>query len=1020
MVIVELLFWLWLASDISDLRLRTPVKGQISDGSVNAYRVDLSVGQFAQLALDQGEADLILEAYSPTGEKIGTRDARDRGVETFSLICEKPGSYRFEVRPAGKSSQLQPYRLELRTLRSRQPDDAPRITAEQISTEGKQLIGLWTAESMRRGIEKERTALKLWRELRDQAFEVSTLVSIGEAYHALSDFSAAQQSFREALPISRALRDERSEGAILNNLGMGCWQLGEIVEAADYMSKAVTVWRSMKFRYGEAATLSNLGILSWESGDWQEALTYYLEALTLIRSLKDTRGEAYVLNNIGMAYNSLDENRKALDYLGMALERFRSTGDQAAEGRALLRIGQIYAVIGNSRQAKIAVEQALPLIVRVGDRLSEGDALNQLGQIEDEQGDNSDALEHYDRAMKLFQAAGSRRGQSAALHNAGVAFLSAGRVEQAREVLTQALAIRGETGIRDGAAQTSYELAVLERSQDNLAEARKHVESAIDIAETLRTRVAGQQLRASYFSSKQRYYKTYIDILMQMDALYPKQEWAARAFETAERARARSLLDQLGEDRMEIRRGVDPGLIERERAIQRRLNFYAQLHLKLLNQLDRDGRARVAERELERALTEYAEIESVISAANPAFAEMTRGQPLSLAEIQTEILDQDTVLLQYSLGIEHSYVWTVTDNSIRTFVLPGQVEVDAAAARLYEFLSSSKSALTAADLAQVSQAEAVLGKMILPPKSALDRKRVVLVAEGSLLRTAFGALPDPASGRPLMSEYEIVNLPSASTVAMVRRGGSNRAPPPNMVAVMADPVFDNEDARVKNRGNGRGQQNVTRSGRPAEAPAREWADGAEISRLPFSRREAQNILNLAPANKSRLFLDFAANRRTVIEGRLGQYRIVHFATHGLLNDAHPELSGVILSLVDVKGMPQDGFLRLHDIYNLELPVDLVVLSACQTGLGKEIKGEGVIGLTRGFMYAGASRVVVSLWKVDDEASAEMMRLFYGYMLGSDKLRPPAALRAAQDAIRKQGRWRHPYYWAGFIIQGEWQ
>jgi CHAT domain-containing protein len=174
---------------------------------------------------------------------------------------------------------------------------------------------------------------------------------------------------------------------------------------------------------------------------------------------------------------------------------------------------------------------------------------------------------------------------------------------------------------------------------------------------------------------------------------------------------------------------------------------------------------------------------------------------------------------------------------------------------------------------------------------------------------------------------------------------------------------------------------------------------------------------LAPSGERLVATDFEANRGRATSLELAKYRIVHFATHGFLNNQHPELSGVVLSLFDKKGEPQDGFLRLHDIYNLKLPVDLVVLSACNSGLGKDVKGEGLIGLTRGFMYAGASSVVASLWKVDDEATSELMRHFYGYML-RDGLSPAAALRKAQVTMSQQKRWQSPYYWAGFVIQGQ--
>ncbi|MGH9902048.1 MAG: CHAT domain-containing protein, partial [Pyrinomonadaceae bacterium] len=191
-----------------------------------------------------------------------------------------------------------------------------------------------------------------------------------------------------------------------------------------------------------------------------------------------------------------------------------------------------------------------------------------------------------------------------------------------------------------------------------------------------------------------------------------------------------------------------------------------------------------------------------------------------------------------------------------------------------------------------------------------------------------------------------------------------------------------------------------------------------VRRLPFTRREADEILSLVAAEDRMAALDFDASRETAIGPELGQYRYVHFATHGFLNSEHPELSGIVLSLVDREGAEQDGYLRSHEVFNLKLSAELVVLSGCRTGLGKEIKGEGIIGLTRGFMYAGASRVVVSLWDVSDEASAELMARFYRGMLGGERLRPAAALRAAQVSIQKEGRWHAPYYWAAFVLQGE--
>ncbi len=180
------------------------------------------------------------------------------------------------------------------------------------------------------------------------------------------------------------------------------------------------------------------------------------------------------------------------------------------------------------------------------------------------------------------------------------------------------------------------------------------------------------------------------------------------------------------------------------------------------------------------------------------------------------------------------------------------------------------------------------------------------------------------------------------------------------------------------------------------------------------------IAELVPEQERKLALGFDASLSTAKNADLQQYRVLHFATHGLIYGAYPQLYGVVLSLVDRQGNQQDGFLRLNEVYNLKLSADLVVLSACQTALGKDIKSEGFVGLARGFMYAGAARVVGSLWKIDDRASAELMKYFYEGMFGQLRLRPAAALRAAQVQMWKQMRWRFPYFWAAFTLQGEWK
>ena len=291
-----------------------------------------------------------------------------------------------------------------------------------------------------------------------------------------------------------------------------------------------------------------------------------------------------------------------------------------------------------------------------------------------------------------------------------------------------------------------------------------------------------------------------------------------------------------------------------------------------------------------------------------------------------------------------------------------------------------------------------------------------------------------SAGRPFTISYGQRRLTSfldatgqtAFSYDALGRETAERKPAPKAIAVFADPVFAKNDPRVKPSAlalaNSRPAQTSAVESRIIEHTPEKAASepGAlRIARLPFTRQEAERIAAFAPRGELRQSLDFAASRAAATSGELSQYRFVHFATHGILDAERPELSALVLSLVDERGQTQDGFLRAHEIYNLNLPAELVVLSACETGLGKQVKGEGLVGLTRGFMYAGAPRVVVSLWNVNDQATSELMARFYRKMLKGNQ-RPAAALRMAQVDMWRQRQWRAPYYWATFVLQGEWK
>jgi len=542
---------------------------------------------------------------------------------------------------------------------------------------------------------------------------------------------------------------------------------------------------------------------------------------------------------------------------------------------------------------------------------------------------------------------------------------------------------------------------------------------------------------------------------MRLHKQYPSKGYGAAALEASEKARARSLLDILAESHADIRQGVDPSLLARERQLQRSLNAREQYHMRLLSGRPDEKQLATVEKELESLLSDYQQVKAQIRQSSPHYAALTQPRPLSVAEIRQQLLDDNTLLIEYSLSAERSFMWVVTKDDLMDFELPKRDEIEAEARHVYDLLTARnhrvkdetplqrQSRIGKAD-ADYAQSAAALSQILLGPAATQlaqpGKKRLLIVGDGALQYIPFSALPLPATGNPekrekgrnllrhsssfipLIATHEIVSLPSASTLAVLRQDAGSRKSSEKLLAVLADPVFEGDDPRVEARLAAKAGPAAPAETVPMAGAVERSASESGVSRflrLRFTRAEAEAITGFAPEGKRYTALDFTASKAIVNQSDLSQFRFLHFATHGLLNSQHPELSGVVLSLVDEQGQPQDGFLRMHEIFNLKLNADLVVLSGCQTALGKEIKGEGLIGLTRGFMYAGARSVMASLWSVEDKATAELMKRFYAGML-NEGMSSPAALCAAQRAMMKDKRWEQPYYWAAFTLQGDWK
>jgi len=996
-----------------------PLARRLGDGRPHAYRIELRAGESLRAVVEQRGIDLVLALRGPAGGLVLEMDGLSGGRGTEELVWEaaESGAHQLEVQPRTPDAPPGAYALTAHVSARASEEQRAWISAERLFMDGRRAQREAGAEDLQRAGDAYEGARAQWRRAHDQAWEATALQALGGVCLALGRVDCARARSEQALALHRAVGNRVGEGATLNNLGNAYRETGDYERAQERYEQALVISGQAADRRVKAAALNNLAAVHTELSQYERARARYEQALVIWREIRSRAGEAATLNNLGNVYQELGQHERARSYYEQTRAMSQKDGHRREEGTALNNLGNVARELREYEPARRYYDQALRISREVGDRTGEAGALNNLGELSLTLDGNEQARDFYAQSLAIRRETQDRGGEEAALANLGVACRKLGDDVKAREYLLLALAIAREIKARRAEAADLYELALLARRAGDLEGAGAQVAAALAIAETIRSEVAGHDLRSSFFASAQDYFALAIDVSMQLHRRDGRAGHAAAALQMSERARARSLLDLLAEAGAEVREGAPAALLSRERGLRQLLSARTAARQQLLADEHTAEQAAAAERELARLTGEYEGLQARLRLASPRSAALLQPQPLTAAEIQSQLLDRDTMLLMYWLGArgdERSYLWAVTPESLASYELPPREVVEAAARRVSGLLSAS----TADGVSEYWRAAAALSQVLLSPVAdCLEGKRIVVVPDGALQYLPFGALPLPPAlhdGRdpvPLIVEHEVVSLPSASSLAALRREVAGRPAATKALAVLADPVFSADDERVEARATGHAR-------RPA-SPGVPSAD-PHFPRLPFARREAEAIARAAgPGAATMKALDFHANRRTATSPELAQYRIVHFATHGLLDATRPDLSAVVFSLVDEHGAAQDGFLRLQDVYKLRLPAELVVLSACRTALGREVKGEGLIGLTRGFMYAGAARVVASLWQVDDASTSELMGRFYRNMLRGGA-RPAAALQAAQVSMWQEGAWRSPRDWAGFVLQGEWR
>ncbi|MBB6144081.1 CHAT domain-containing protein/tetratricopeptide (TPR) repeat protein [Silvibacterium bohemicum] len=1034
--------------------------------SVASYSISLNAGDVASLRLLQttGEVGALWLDPARQPHSIRRNDSGRNSAIPFTLIAA--GSQEIRVRCLSTSTDCT-LTLSAQTPRPASASDTTRGNAEDELAEGDQLRRKATAESRAAASPVLDQALASAKEIQDGplirralylkarlAYETRQFAQardlmlqavampespddiagtavcwkmLGYSYASMGELDRGLSSYAEARKFYARNKDALNQEILNENSARAHRILGENGLALEELTAALEEARSIHDERGLVASLEELGNIHLSRGDLQEALDAYRQAIQSPEIEKNPTTHAHVLNGLGNIYTELGEYAWAQAAFDQSVALWRQIKDPmgeayALDGEAFLAYSQ--ADYPQSFKMHLA---ALDLLTGTDLERERASILEELGESYEAAGQKSNAVEALSKALALAQKLNLRSIEAACLRSLGEIALAAGDTDAAQKQFEQSDKLDATTLDKREQAHLMADRARLERMLGHLEQARTDIESAVSTIESSRTGIRSAESRTSYFDNQRDYYDFYISLLMQMDRLHPGQSYAASAFNISERARARSLLDTLHESGVETDRGVAPAFIGRERELSN------QIEAKLQQLTDAEEKDAPAIRTQLLSLGgEYDAVENEIRSQGSGYGALVRGKTIFAGDLGQHLLDPNAVLLEYWLGEKESYLWAITSTSTTTYRLPSLSALQTQSSALYAALTARNTAvpnetaetrqLRIQKAEQASERDGIaLERLLLQPgaQTLHQHTSVVIVAEGPLSSLPFQALP--FDGKPLIETHQVVYLPSASLLPELRRN-QNRSPHP-VLAVFADPVFSPDDPRV-DKALEKGLDNSART--PAspinsDALTRSSSDLGldQFPRLSYSREEAQAIGQLLPERDRKIALDFDANRDAVLNTDWSRYTIVHFSTHALVDDVHPDLSGIVLSLMNPSGQQIDGFLRVHDIYKLHMPADLVVLSACRTALGKKTRGEGVIGLSRAFSYAGSHKVLATLWNVNDRATAALMENFYEGLL-KQGLSPAAALARAQRTLAHSKNWHSPYFWAPFILLGDWQ
>ncbi len=911
-------------------------------------------------------------------------------------------------------------------------EKALQIDVKTADIEGKSLtLSILSRASNQKGDVKKseyyyKQALDSAKLTASDEVRANALFSAAEYNSAYGKLNETIKLYEEALAFAEKTGNKDLIARILINIGYSYARQDNPVYGLQKVKESLAKWQEIDEKRGQALANFGIGFLYTLMDEKQNALDFYRKSEAMFPDDIDWLEKAKLFNGIATIYESYDELKLGESYRQKALELYEKAKYPYGQLPTLISLARLSNLKGDKVSGQILFEKALTLANQTNDRFHLAIIKENIGNFDLADGNYDKAIANFRESLAVYKSLDLVLPRVE--NSLGIAFEKKGDIIQARKFYESALKTNQKINDVTPAAENLFNLARLSKSAGEFENALAQTKESLSITDSVYYDVANSNLRKNFLSGVFDRYELYINLLMKRHKQLPNKDSAIQALQAAERSRARLMLENLLLSEANFIRDADGKTVKREKEIRILLNAKADTLTDFLSRNAEKSETDKISNEIGELEHELEEIKAELKQQSPVYSAIKNPAPFDVGEFQKNVLDDDSLLLEFSFGEEESYLWLIGKTEVNSYILPPREQLEAKIQTLRELLAAREikkdeeigayqARIVKADADYWQTAKQLSDEIFGQVADKLGKNRLIIVPDGKLNYFPVSALPLPNSenNEPILLTNEVVYEPSASTLSILAKSQNQTAPASKNLLVFSDPVFTDDDSRILvNK-----SADISNKESASLESFRFVESLNSLARLTASKMEADSIIDILGSSNTDYYSGFSANREQLLNANAADYKIIHLATHGLINEDRPELSGIVLSRFDEKGQKLNEFVRLQDIYGMNLSADLVVLSACETGIGKEVRGAGLMSLNNAFLQVGAKSVMSSLWRVEDNATLELMKNFYS-SLADEKITPSKALQKAQIKMWQSGQYKSPFYWAAFTLQGDYK